>query len=92
VGKSRRIEPGCVDEKPAPDGGRLVAADGEIKTVITHLAGEHRSTEHDNRSGGLGLALMGEHQSMTVDNAARGRQQGRNAGERRLEPLRLRLI
>ncbi len=47
------------------------------------------SSQDDGRPGRLGLALIGEHQRVAVDDAGRRRQQSRDAAQRRLETLGL---
>ncbi len=89
-GERRRVEPGGIDQISAADGVGLVAADRRART-------RRRGTfppkigvrKHDHRAGGLGLALIGEHQRMAVDDPGRWRQQCRDAVEFRFEPPRL---
>src|SRR5215472_124858 len=67
-----RVQSGGVDEKTAPDGGRLVAADAKFETVVAYITSEDWVTQHNDRAASLGLALICEHQRVAVDNAGRG--------------------
>ena len=83
------MEAGGVDQDAAADRGRLVAADIEFEPVRPDPAAQHRRAERDKGAGFLGLALVGEHQRVAVDDAGRGRQQRRDAVQLGFEALRL---
>src|SRR5271170_2211211 len=65
--------------------GRLFAAGREVEAAASYPSGEDRGTQYDRRAGGLGVALIGQHQRMAVDDAGRRRQEGGGAAQRRFE-------
>src|SRR5439155_6606948 len=63
----RRIKPSSVDEIPAADRRRLVAAYRELKPVTAHMAAQYRRAERNKGARLFRLALITEHQRMAVD-------------------------
>ncbi len=92
AGQRRRVEPRGVDQIAAADDVRLVAAGRQLEAVAARPPGEDRGAQHDRSTGGLGLALIGEHQRVAVDDPGRRRQQRRDAIEVGFEAPRLRRV
>ncbi len=92
AGQFRGIKPGGVDQVTAANGAGLVAAGFELEAVGANPPAEDRGAQRDRRTGSLGLALVGEHQRVAVDDPGRRRQEGRDAVQFRLEAPRLRRV
>ncbi len=89
AGERRGVEPGAIDQVPAGELHLLGAADAQREPVIGDPAAFDRRAEDHHGAGRLGIALIGEHQRMAVDDAGRGRDEAADRGERRLDPAQL---
>src|SRR6185437_4328346 len=85
AGERRRIEPGAIDQHAAGEPHRLGAADFQLEPVGGGPAALDRRPADDHRASSLGVALIGEHQRMAVDDAGRGRDEAADRGEIRLK-------
>ena len=87
--KARRSEAGGEHHMARGDLCRCIAADRQHDRAAADFAALERRAEGERGAMGLGIALQGEHESMAVDDARRGRQQADMAGERRLQPRQI---
>ena len=71
---------------PAGDGAGIVAAGRQAEQARgVALDALDRTAQHDRAAVGLDVALQRQHVAVAVDDAGGGRQQGRNAGDLRLQ-------
>jgi hypothetical protein len=79
------MQPGGVDQYPAPQSSRVGAGDREFEAAVPDPPQQHHGVQHDDRTRGLGVALEGEHQRVAVDDPGRWRKQRGGAAQRRFE-------
>ncbi len=87
--QGRRVEAGAVDEHAAGKAHGFGAADLEHEAVLSQRTAFDGGAEDDHRAGRLGLALIGQHEGMAVDDAGRGREKAAQRGEGRLQAPQL---
>ena len=88
----RRVKARRIDQEPALELHRFVAADIERDAGGLDPAAQNRRAIGDGRAGSLGVAEIGEHQGVAVDNAGRRRVKGAQAAQLRLYRPRLRRL
>lgn len=83
----RRLQAGGIDQHVAAQAHGLVAAELQVEAAFgAHPAGHQRGVEHALGAGVLGIALVGQHQRVAVDDAGGRRHQRRRAAQRRFQP------
>jgi hypothetical protein len=93
----RRSKPRAVDDGPAIEFHRRVAANSQQNPAFENLSTQDTSVEGDHRATVLRLAEIGQHQAMAVDDTGRRGQQRRRRAERgfpachfsRVQPLQV---
>ena len=77
-----------IDEQPALQRHRVFATDLDLEAVLYDAGAQQRRMKGERAARVLDLAAHGQHESVAVDNAGGGRQQGAGAAQGGLQRLR----